>query len=405
RYNDAFKRIAGSQNIELIGRNFLELFASGGGVTRSKMELELALKNVCQQKICIKLPPTPSGWFNEETDGDPRWWEIECCPFHDTSSDNDLIICTTWEITERIASNKARERTDRIQNMLLGIQEKMNDDLTEATERIFHAEADLKMAQASEERLHRMVMGTQAGMFVLSGKDLIIEIVNKPVTDLLQKSAEKLTGMPLLDAFPELSDQPLLALTRKVQQSGKPAAFLDLPVWFHHPDGSVRQQYIDCGITRVEEKEGREAIVISITDTTKVLEAKLQLQQSHKQLQQTEQLLQQAISTAEMGTWSIDFNTHSLNLSERLRQIFGLTINGEITVSEAMNAIDPEYRELVSAKIEAGLQRYEDIAVEYPLTNLQTGQRFWIRGTGKVFFNPDGKPAHFSGVFIDVTKS
>lgn len=404
-YNDAFKRITGSHDRDLVGRNFLELFASGDIAGRRRTELELALRNVCVQKKAIKLPPTPSGWFKVEADGDARWWEIECAPLHDASDNRELILCTIWEITERIASNKARERTDRIQNMLLGIQEKMNDDLVEATERITHAEADLRTAKAREERLHRMVMGTQAGMFVLGGKELIIMIVNKPVTDLLQKESETLTGVSLLKAFPELSDQPLLQLIRKVQQSGKPASFLDLPVWFHRPDGSVRQQYIDCGITRVEESEGQEAIVISITDTTKVLQAKRQLLHSHKRLQQAEQLLQQAISTADMGAWSIDLKTNALHLSGRLCQIFGVPPDSEATIAKLMNAIDPDYRQLVNSKIEAGLQRHEDVVVEYPLTNLQTGQRLWIKGTGKAFFNPDGEPAHFSGVFIDITKS
>lgn len=279
-FNAAYERATRDLAVTVIGESFWNIFRNGDTSVHTVSQFRSALETVVQTGASFKLPPFRFDWKDASGIVQQRWWELELCPFHDPMDQQQYIMCTTWDISERVESNKARERHDRVQNMLLGMQEKISEDLEQATEQV------TTITEAKQQ---------------------------------LERSAD-------------------------------------------------------------------------------------QLRQANRELQQARQLLEQAISTADMGTWTIDMKTGILEMSPRIRQMFGLPGEGPVSVEAAMAAVDPNYHDRVNKEMAEGLTQFKDIMVEYPLTNLLTRKKIWVRGTGKMFFGTDGMPLHFSGLFIDITR-
>lgn len=278
--NAAYKLFSPEAARSAIGQSLWTAFGPNSYSRQNTEQLRNALEQVTATFESLKLPPS---YFNRKaTDGTLQqvWWEVELNPFTDSQLHQQYILCTIWDITERVESNKARERYDRVQNMLLGIQERISEDLEIATEQV-------------------------------------------------------------------------------------------------------------TTITEAKEQLERTAA---------------ELRKTNSDLQQAQRLLEQAISTAQMGSWSMDLRTKELHMSPRTREMFSLPPEGPILFEEALSAVDPAYQETAIQVLESGIREQKDVMVEYPLVNRHTGKRIWVKGTGRMFFGPDGFPSHFSGLFVDITE-
>ncbi|GAA4104281.1 PAS domain S-box protein [Mucilaginibacter panaciglaebae] len=113
--------------------------------------------------------------------------------------------------------------------------------------------------------------------------------------------------------------------------------------------------------------------------------------------------LQQAIETGNMGTWSIDPVTQKVTLSDFIRKLIGFPLDEEITVEQTMSVIDPAYRVELAGVLNDALINHKDSDIEYPITNLVTGERKWVRSTGKLLFDSTGNVSEYSGILLDIT--
>lgn len=82
-------------------------------------------------------------------------------------------------------------------------------------------ETSVLRAESSEKRFRRMIDQSPVAIAVLKGEELIIETANSAVLELWRKSAD-VVGIPLIQALPELKDQPFIGLLKEVMQTGKP---------------------------------------------------------------------------------------------------------------------------------------------------------------------------------------
>jgi two-component system sensor histidine kinase VicK len=121
-------------------------------------------------------------------------------------------------------------------------------------------------------------------------------------------------------------------------------------------------------------------------------------------LMDSEERLKQAIDTGRMGTWSIDPETLKVTMSEFIKEMFGFSQNEEVQIAQIMNAIHPEYHQMLNSVLSNAIEKGESSDTEYSITNQQTGEVKWVRATGKVFNDTDGKPAEYSGLFMDITE-
>lgn len=134
-------------------------------------------------------------------------------------------------------------------------------------------------------------------------------------------------------------------------------------------------------------------------------ETKRNLQQMVGKLTESEDnKLLQAIETGRMGTWSINPNTYEVTMSPFIRDMFGFLHDREISIEEIVDAVDPDYRQMLTDVLGNALSKHLPSDTEYPITNVTTLERKWVKATGKVFLDTDGNPTEYSGMFMDITE-
>ncbi|MEH6565204.1 MAG: diguanylate cyclase [Halopseudomonas sp.] len=107
---------------------------------------------------------------------------------------------------------------------------------------------------------------------------------------------------------------------------------------------------------------------------------------------------------AQIGTWDWDIGTERLYWSEAIYNMFGYQ-PGEVTPSYQLfcDSVHPEDRERVMAGelrcIETGQNHDEEYRVVWP-----DGSVHWLRETGNVINNAQGKPYKMMGVVRDITE-
>lgn len=122
-----------------------------------------------------------------------------------------------------------------------------------------------------------------------------------------------------------------------------------------------------------------------------------------RQLTEANAKLQQAIETGNMGTWSIDPADQKVTISNFIRNLAGFPLEGEVTIEQTMSVVDPVYQEALNEVLTDALVNHKDCDIEYPLINITTGERKWVRCTGRLLYDKDGNVTEFSGVLLDIT--
>ncbi|MDB5156515.1 MAG: domain S-box protein [Mucilaginibacter sp.] len=125
--------------------------------------------------------------------------------------------------------------------------------------------------------------------------------------------------------------------------------------------------------------------------------------QYNRELAEANAKLQQAIEAGKMGTWSIDPATYRVTMSDFIKELFGFPLDGEVAIDQIIEAIDPAYRQTLTNVLTDAIQNNKDSDIEYPITNIVTKERKWVRATGKLFFNEDGTVSEYSGMLMDIT--
>jgi PAS domain-containing protein len=140
------------------------------------------------------------------------------------------------------------------------------------------------------------------------------------------------------------------------------------------------------------------------TANKQLAETKKNLQSMVGKLTESEDKLLQAIETGRMGTWSINPITYEVTMSPFIKDMFGFPLDREISIEEIIDAVDPDYRQMLTDVLGNALSKHLPSDTEYPITNVLTQERKWVKATGKVFLDADGDATEYSGIFMDITE-
>jgi len=116
-----------------------------------------------------------------------------------------------------------------------------------------------------------------------------------------------------------------------------------------------------------------------------------------------EELLRFSVEAANAATWYMDAETREFVVSDRLREIYGLHPDAEVSYDDILNQIPPEYHERVNAGIRDAFAEGKGYSLEHPLVS-ENGKKRWVRALGKVYPAAGNRRAHFSGLAIDITE-
>ncbi|HKJ98657.1 MAG TPA: PAS domain-containing protein [Desulfotignum sp.] len=129
----------------------------------------------------------------------------------------------------------------------------------------------------------------------------------------------------------------------------------------------------------------------------------LRLRQTEEKLRKSEEHLRMALQIGEIGTRYLDLQSGKLDMSKRARQIYGLPLEGEVTVDHILNNVHPEDRPEIK-KIFSGAEK---IAAKFENEHRvihPDGSEHWVSSRCESFLDAQGKKGFNIGMVVDITE-
>ena len=132
------------------------------------------------------------------------------------------------------------------------------------------------------------------------------------------------------------------------------------------------------------------------------------LRQVNQTLLESEQRLRLAMETGRIGLWvwnSTDVKNAG-DWSGRLKEIFGLPLDAEVTHDMFLRCVHPEDRERVDQLVMQALDGVYggEYRAEYRTIHPCDGTEHWVTARGQAFFDGEGRAIRFIGMVMDITE-
>jgi len=316
-----------------------------------------------------------------------RWVRAKGQVYFDEHDNPVRFIGSVLDITD----NKAHEEAMR----------RVNDDLAWANKELIEAQVQLKEIinelKVSETKYRDLVQHAPVGIAVYRGREVIVESVNDGMLKIWGKPAS-VTGLPLTKALPELEGegQPFLKLIDDVFTSGETYFGFEARALLNH-DGELKEGYFDFIFQPLKDEDGNTHSVLQVAiDVTQRVVSRLEKFKA-------EDMLRFSVEAANAATWYMDAETREFVVSDRLREIYGLHPEAEVSYDDILNQIPPEYHDKVNTGVLEAVSEGKGYSLEHPLVS-ENGKKRWVRALGKMYPAMGNRRAHFSGLAIDITE-
>ncbi|MDF5711612.1 MAG: PAS domain-containing protein [Nostoc sp. S4] len=169
-----------------------------------------------------------------------------------------------------------------------------------------------------------------------------------------------------------------------------------------HKDG--RYLWVEDQGFAVRDPNGQVVRVVGAsTDITEQQAALHDRQQAETKLRESEERIRLATNAAEVGMWFWNLIAKELIWTDKCKQLFGLSLEAEISYEIFLNCVHPEDRLSVEEAIARSLAEKVDCEVEYR-TIWPDSSIHWIDAKGRVFYDADGKALRIMGTAQDITQ-
>ncbi len=167
---------------------------------------------------------------------------------------------------------------------------------------------------------------------------------------------------------------------------------------FFHPPW---QRWLD---TRIYPTKG--GIVIFRADVSARKAQELIAAQTSEKLKESEDRLRLATEAAAIGTFDYYPQTGELKLSERAKDLLGLTPEDDSSYANYLAAFHPDDRHIPPETVARVLQpgAHDHYEIEYRVLPPRTGEERWLVERGRVVLDHAGQATRFIGTFLDVTE-
>ena len=141
------------------------------------------------------------------------------------------------------------------------------------------------MLQASQNRVAQLIEMMPSFTAVVRGPCHVFELANAPYYALVGRGPEIL-GLTLIEALPELADQPFPALLDRVYQTGEPFSANSMAVWLTRNNGLLEELLVDFTYTALRDAAGEvDGILIHGIDRSAQVRAEREVVRNQRELQ------------------------------------------------------------------------------------------------------------------------
>ncbi len=253
------------------------------------------------------------------------------------------------------------------------------------------------MARKLEETMHRyeeMIFSSPSLIAILAGPKFILSIANEPFLTHLGKG-ENIIGTPYLEAVPELANQGLGAILKKVYKTGKPNYVHEMPVNIIR-NGKPELSYFNFGYQAQRDTKGViEGVAILANEVTVQAELNKTIRESETRFHQMANLTPDKIICADTSGKIYYFNKSWLDFT-------GLNLK-QLIKKGWEHVMHPEELKFVSHQWNNSITSGDVFEIEFRLRDKNDGYK-WHLGRAVPLKDEGGKVKMWIGAITQIQK-
>ncbi|EMR03269.1 PAS domain-containing sensor histidine kinase [Cesiribacter andamanensis] len=190
----------------------------------------------------------------------------------------DGVLVFAYEVTAQVQARKLLEDSHK---EVRELNRQLETRVAQRTEDLSRAQAE---AERQRRRLERLFMQAPAAICILSGPQLVYELVNPGYQQLFPE--RRLLGRPILEALPEIEHNLAYATFRKVYETGITHQENALLIPFVHPDSGqlVDRYFTFIQQARINEQGQIDGVLVFAFEVTTEAAARKAVEASARQL-------------------------------------------------------------------------------------------------------------------------
>ncbi|WP_157269976.1 hybrid sensor histidine kinase/response regulator [Azohydromonas aeria] len=252
---------------------------------------------------------------------------------------------------------------------------------------------------AAQRRQHELLRHAPGFVAVLRGPRHVLEFANESLLQLFLRD-ERIVGMTLREAFPELQGQGWFELLDAVYRQGERRIARGMPLALSAAPGApVLELRLDLACEPIRDAAGAvTGVFCTGQDVTEILAAQQVLVHAEEQLRL-------ATDAAEVGFWDVDPDSGVVQWPARVKAMFGLAEDAPVTMDDFFAGLHPDDRERVRDAFAAACDpaRRAPYDVEYRTIGRLDGVLRWVAAKGRALFSADGRCTRVLGTALDIT--
>ncbi|WP_025144275.1 ATP-binding protein [Pedobacter jeongneungensis] len=303
----------------------------------------------------------------------------------------------------------------------------LNEEYQLANEKLMIFQQELQQINLeltdSEARFRTLVDNAPVAIAIYRGADMVIEQANVQMLKIWGQT-ERVIGLPLLEARPELTGHPYVDLIRRVIDEGISHTGYGVK-GPSNQEGEVHQGYFDVIYKPIASVAGSvSGIIVVASDVTqnmlsRIREAEIleemavineeltasndELMAYQKQLQEVNTRLEIALDASNLGSTEVDFASGKMDSNDQFKKNFGFSASEAFDYDDLFEAILPDHRERVRGLVQQAIANHTVYHAEYPI-RWRDGSLHWIKAHGRPRYNDLGAADRIVGMTSDITK-
>lgn len=131
----------------------------------------------------------------------------------------------------------------------------------------------------------------------------------------------------------------------------------------------------------------------------------MRLHEASKRVRESEYWLMESQRVSMVGSYLLDFSTGLWTSSDVLDEIFGIGPEYERSIEGWLGIVSPEERAAMAEYFQNEVKgKGIDFDREYPIISINSGEKKWVHGKGKLLFDDSGTVLKMTGTIQDITE-
>lgn len=257
----------------------------------------------------------------------------------------------------------------------------------ETTEKILN----LKRTEESESKFRNLVMQSPVPTALFNGPDFTIDLANNEVLKLWGKD-KSIIGKKIIDALPEIREQPFIKLMEEVYTTGVTYEGKENLAYVEH-EGILKPVYFNLVYKALYDTDEKiYALLCMGNDVTEQVLAR-------RKIEELEERTRMAIDANEIGVYDLNLQTSEVIFTDLMHKIYGS--NEPLPPEDYISMIHPED---IYIREEAHKQAEKTGRLQYQYRIiLKDGSVRWIDSHAKIYYDKEGNAVRRLGTIQDIT--